>query len=720
MKLRLSIREKMLLVCGVLLAIPWIGLRYAQELERVLHESQQQAVLNTALAIATALHDRPALFRTPAGPSPEGRAFELSATRLAQPIELDGRLDDWNRQGVELRALGREEVIERVEGEVVALIVLWHALGLYDRDLYAALEVNDDERVYRDPANPRADAADHVRIGLVTPWGETRRYVVSVTAPGPAAAMQVPTDAAAAWQAVVEPRISGYWRETQTGFVLELKLPRALVGARLGFAFADVDDATTRSIRSIVGTVGPEGSDQLGTALLPLPEATQIARSIAREGSRVWIVSTDHRLIARTGTLRPATAKPMLTPDYMGSSWLDRLESVLTPLYRVVLGPMPADSAEPEPDRIGYDGPELLSALGGKVASGRRALDGSDIAVIASAYPVWADERVLGAVVVESTTQAVSEVRRRLLERLLTLTLVVFLVTGIALFAFATRLSGRIRQLRDEAEQAIDSAGRLRPVHASSSAADEIGDLSRSFSSVLNRLAQHTQYLESLAARLSHELRTPIAVVRSSLDNLKMHPLPSEAEVYVGRAEHGLARLSTIITRMSEATRLERSMRQTERERFDLREVIAGCVEGYRVAYPQAHIELATPADPVQVTGVPDLIAQMLDKLVANAVDFSLPGAPIEVVLEGTLQHAVIRVGNAGPRLAPEVKERLFKSMVSARPPVGGDEPHLGLGLYIVQLIADFHHARVSARDRDDVEGVEFEVRLPRLIAEPA
>ena len=105
MKLRLSIREKMLLVCCVLLAIPWIGLRYAQEIERVLRESQQQAVLNTALAIATALHDRPGLFRTPAGPSPEGRAFELSATRLAQPIELDGRLEDWNRQGVELRAL---------------------------------------------------------------------------------------------------------------------------------------------------------------------------------------------------------------------------------------------------------------------------------------------------------------------------------------------------------------------------------------------------------------------------------------------------------------------------------------------------------------------------------------------------------------------------------------------------------------------------------------
>ena len=60
---------------------------------------------------------------------------------------------------------------------------------------------------------------------------------------------------------------------------------------------------------------------------------------------------------------------------------------------------------------------------------------------------------------------------------------------------------------------------------------------------------------------MSHELRTPIAVVRSSLDNLKLQALPREADVYVGRAEQGLSRLATIITRMTEATRLERMMR---------------------------------------------------------------------------------------------------------------------------------------------------------------
>src|SRR5690606_17022433 len=210
------------------------------------------------------------------------------------------------------------------------------------------------------------------------------------------------------------------------------------------------------------------------------------------------------------------------------------------------IAPVPTLDVEPEPYASLYQGAEVDAALAGRVVSARRQLDDTPIEVLASAHPVWADERVIGAVVVEETTQEVLAVRQRLIERLLSLALGAFLVVGLALFVFATRLVIRIRRLRDEAEQAIDSAGRLRTVTASSSAGDEIGDLSRSFSSALDRLAQYTQYLENLATRLSHELRTPIAVVRSSFDNLKLQALPAEADVYVARAEAGLARLATI------------------------------------------------------------------------------------------------------------------------------------------------------------------------------
>ncbi len=719
LRLGLSIRAKMLLVSCVLLAIPWIAYLYAGELESILRENQEAAVLNTARAIATALNDRPSLFHAPSRDPHADASNAIVAYKLSRPIELDGDLDDWMQQGVELRALGREHVVEQAADIEVAPITLWHALGVYDNQVYAVFEVIDEDLVYRDPDNPRVDAADHVRIGLHTPWGELRRYIVSARSAGPVAAFQVPTDATSPARAHPEPRIQGFWRETDSGFNLELRLPRAMVGPRLGFAYADVDDRESRSIRSIVGSIGPEGRESLGTAMVPPPEAVQIVRSLARPGTRVWIIAADRRLVTRSGSLRSTAESPQPNEAGDSQSLLGRAEAWLRPLYHYVIPPAPTLSVEPESYVSLYRGAEADVALSGRVAGARRHIDDTPIEILTSAHPVWADERVIGAVIVEETTQGVLAVRQRLIERLLSLALGSFLLVGIALFVFATRLASRIRRLRDEAEQAIDSAGRLRAVTASSSARDELGDLSRSFSSALDRLAQYTQYLESLATRLSHELRTPITVVRSSLENLKLSALPSEADVYVTRAEQGLARLATIITRMTEATRLERMMRDVERERFDLRAVVSGCVEGYRIAYAPKRFELVAQDPPVMLSGVPDLIAQMLDKLISNAVDFTRGDQPIEVELQAGSQHAVLTVRNVGPGLPPEMKARLFQSMASVRPPTAGDEPHLGLGLYIVQLIVDFHHGKVAAHDRTDVEGVEVVVHLPRLVSDP-
>src|SRR5918912_3948502 len=180
------------------------------------------------------------------------------------------------------------------------------------------------------------------------------------------------------------------------------------------------------------------------------------------------------------------------------------------------------------------------------------------------------------------------------MEQVVGVTLVAFVAGALALLLFASRLSSRLGRLRDEAEAAIDSQGRVRKLIAGSAAGDEIGDLSRSFSTILERLAEYNRYLEKMAGRLSHELRTPIAVVRSSLENLRLHPLPDDAGVYLGRANDGLKRLDTILTRMTEATRLESLVREHPRERFDAREVVRGCV----YAYPQRRFDLDVPAEP--------------------------------------------------------------------------------------------------------------------------
>ncbi len=426
-------------------------------------------------------------------------------------------------------------------------------------------------------------------------------------------------------------------------------------------------------------------------------EISAILRGLERTTARIWVVNRDYRVLALAGSLKRAQA-----PEPTGV-W----EELVAPL---VQRPTENFDEAVAADVLGT-GREIAAALQGAPGARVRNTPDGRAVVVSAAHPIWSGDEVVGAVVVEETTNSILSVRSRALERLLALTLVVFAVAAAVLLAFATRLSHRIRRLRDEAESAIDAKGRLTTrIDAGSEAGDEIGDLSRSFSTMLARLSQHHAYLQSMASRLSHELRTPIAVVRSSLENLELQPLAAEARVYIERAEQGLARLNTILTRMSEATRLEQSLAAQERERFDLAAVVAGCVEGYRGAYPGHAFELSLPEGRAEVDGAPDLAAQLLDKLVANAADFSTAGSAIRVSVDcgepGAERLARLAVQNQGPPLPQEMQGTLFESMVSVRRERRSDEPHLGLGLYIARLISEFHGGGIRADNLPTGEGV--------------
>jgi len=270
--------------------------------------------------------------------------------------------------------------------------------------------------------------------------------------------------------------------------------------------------------------------------------------------------------------------------------------------------------------------------------------------------------------------------------------------------------------LSDEAEAAIDARGRVTRLATASDAADEIGDLSRSFTTMLGRLARYNAYLEALAGRLSHELRTPVAVVRSSLENLHAARSPEETRTYVARAEEGLARLSTILSRMTEASRLEQGLSAAVRERFDAAAVVRSCTEGYRLAYAPRTFAVAVAAEPVPVRGAADLFAQMLDKLVENAADFAPPGSAIRISLDAAGAGALLRVENEGPPLPDAIRDSLFDSMVSLRSERPDEVPHLGLGLHIARLIAEFHGGRLRAENLPGGRGVAFGARLARAL----
>lgn len=326
----------------------------------------------------------------------------------------------------------------------------------------------------------------------------------------------------------------------------------------------------------------------------------------------------------------------------------------------------------------------------------------------------------MGAVVVEQTTNGIRTLRNRALEQLFHVILAVMLLGTLGLLLFASRISNRIRRLRDNTEAIIDANGKIVGKLPIAKEGDEIGDLSRAFSDVLLRLQQYNSYLENMASRLSHELRTPIAVVKSSLDALSQVSAQAntQQDVFVQRAQSGISRLSSILNAMSEATRLEQAIAQEDVTTFNMIDVIKGCVGGYQHAYTDRQFSLSCSQDTAMLKGAPDLIAQMFDKIISNAVDFSQPDDIIDVAVYTKDKRIILTVSNPGPLLPEGMKKQLVQSMVSVRPESeaqSAGSPHLGLGLYIADIIVAFHQGTLTLANRDDKRGVIVSVNFPKI-----
>ncbi len=327
---------------------------------------------------------------------------------------------------------------------------------------------------------------------------------------------------------------------------------------------------------------------------------------------------------------------------------------------------------------------------------------------IASAAPIYdaAHHAVIGELQVTQAANRWEGLRDRALTRMLDLTLVTSAIAVIVTFVFAAHLAVRLSRLRRASESALTREG-LVTQFPETAAPDELGDVARSFSRLLGRLNEYTSYLRSLAGKLAHEIRTPLTIVRSSLENLESEEVSPAARQYLERARQGSERLNAILVAMGAATRVEEAIGNAERSRFDLAPVIASAVSAYRVAFPERRFAAELPEEPLEIEGAPDLIVQLLDKLIDNAVDFSPAGATITVRLRREPAAAVLEVDNPGPPLAPEARGRLFESLWQSRS--GSDSrPHFGLGLYIVRLITEYHRGGVAAADLPGGAGARF------------
>ena len=714
-----GIRFKLVFLSSFLLVIPWLGYQYILEMEEYLQRGQEQTVLGTAQALATALNERPELFNE-GNYSPARRSEDLYVYPIFSPLDLDDNsLVDWGEyQQYEVsydhRNYLRTSLNPARYYKNDDSVKFKNMVGEYNGSLYAYFKVVDDSLVYRDREALSLFRNDFLQITMLSINGaEISNYVIAPYGPEPIYPFQVGDDYS---NPTYEPRITGQWYELDDGYEVELQIPMEMLGNRLGFTIFDVDDIEEREITTVVATYKAANSERLGSLRLPTPEIDRIVAGMNHNNSRIQVVDLSGRVLLTAGDIQSATGLelarlPEEAPE--NKYWGYVQNRILDPLYYQILSKPSNDFIDELYSDVTREGAHINSALQGAPLTQFRTLADTQTRILEAAYPILAEGEVMGAVVVDQNMNGLRTFRNQALEQLFTTMLAVMLIVTLGLFFFASRISSRIRFLRNQAENIIDDVGKVKNTIVPSRSGDEIGDLSRSFSNIVERLTQYTNYLENMSSRLSHELRTPVTVVRSSLENLSMQDKNKESAVYLDRAEEGISRLNLILTNMSEATRLEQMLQTSEKEKIELNKVVNGCVEGYKLVYKDSCFESDFPDYPIYINGVPEYIAQLLDKLVANAVEFSNIDQPIMIYCRAFRDHAAIKVSNAGPFLPEEMKERIFDSMISVRPQEKQRQPHLGMGLHIARLITDFHGGQIRAENRKDREGVIITVVVP-------
>ncbi|MCV6639537.1 proteobacterial dedicated sortase system histidine kinase [Candidatus Albibeggiatoa sp. nov. NOAA] len=694
----LTIRSKVLLLSLTLFSIPYVGYEYVLEMEKYLRDNLETSLKDASHSLASVLHNQPELFNRQLSDVVEFYKPLDNLRQFRVGFHLDGNTNDWEDYLFEAQSYAEKHTLYSSHESTAESLSFQHVVGTYRNYLYNLFIVKDEAIVYRNQGDLSIKRSDHLQVVIQDNEQHLHRYIIAPSKAGWINAYRV-----SAYSDTLlsdpERRIQGTWAETSdgSGYVIEVRIPMNLMGERFSFAIGDVDDKQTRQLKTLVANVGIEQSDETGHIYVESPKINQIIQALGNApGRRVWVLDKQRRILASYGDLyRELHEHP-----------LDEVFSLLLPPVSEKIDNSRRD------DGLYYQ--QIQYALNGLPDVRWHSTDDDKAVIVSAAHPIRDQNQVIGAVMVEETSHSIQTVQRQAIANLFNKTLLLFTVVTLLLLVFASRLSVRLRHLRNQAETAIDANGRVTATKIGSNAKDEIGDLSRSFSNILDKLNQYNNYLEGMASRLSHELRTPIAVVRSSLENLELEQdLSEHSTVYIERAKQGIERLNTTITRLSEATRLEQALQDAEREKVDLKDLVSNCVAGYRLAYPEQRFHSVLPNQPIVSLVAPDLIAQMLDKLVSNAADFSDAEQAIRVELVQERGVARLSVLNRGANIPADMQERLFESMVSFRQSTDAREPHLGLGLYMVRLIVNYHGGLVKVSNHPEGSGAMFTVWLP-------
>lgn len=681
----MKLRTQLLLVSLFILVLPWAGCQYIREMEQVFMDSQSRELIGRGKAIAAHLQSQSNSILTS---SPNlNYQQQLYFHRLNNPPTLDGRptddwplpplgFDDWQLPTIEPRAFTstNNELKMGLLG------------ALYQDDAYFYASVIDSDPELHNPQAATVASADHIVLRMANNPNSITTYYLRATSQGPFSARYVNSEG----HIRQEHRIRGFWRPTAQGYQIEFIIPQSVLLESIDIQYKKANGNSVGiapNINTPLPWVTTNSNIQAITALYDDFE------------TRIEVINQQGWLLAQSGRVREIETNGNW---FLGNLYQLALNNTVLPALDI-------------PYRQGrMDSEEIYQALSGKTQT--QWYERNNQRIARAAIPIQRYGNIVGAVAVTQSTESLTADTNAAFNRLFYYLIIAIAALAFGLLAYASLLSFRIRRLSKAADHAITDDGKIKPDFIRAGFNDEIGDLTRSYGNLLSRLHDYTDYLRTLASKLSHELRTPLAVVRSSLENLEHESSPEDASQYRQRAKEGAERLANLLSAMSSASRMEDSIGNTPKEDFSLDALLTEVGEAYRSAYKNNNIvlDIAKEAD-FSMHGSPDLIVQMLDKLIDNAVDFCPPKGEIRITLNRTKNSLLLSVSNTGPLLPEHMQGQLFDSLVSVRESQTNNKTHLGLGLYIVRLVVDFHGGQVQGRNMDNKNGVSFDIRLPAL-----
>jgi two-component system sensor histidine kinase ChvG len=245
---------------------------------------------------------------------------------------------------------------------------------------------------------------------------------------------------------------------------------------------------------------------------------------------------------------------------------------------------------------------------------------------------------------------------------------------------------------------------------------DEIGLLARALSDMTGGLRQRIDAVDSFAADVAHEIKNPLASLRSAIESLPRVEDTALRQELIAIATHDVRRSDRLVTEISEASRIDAEMSRATLERIDLADLV-GAIIGVRENRAEnegRRIELTAAGFGAHVRGVGIRLERVVENLLDNAVSFSPPDAPIAVAITNDGSWVTLTVCDSGPGIPEDEREKVFLRFHSVRPDAEDFGNHSGLGLAIGRAIAEAHDGTLTAEDRPDgAPGACLRLRLP-------